>query len=414
MRAALENYEIAGPVTNIEFLKRCCVSPAFVAGEVETGYIQKHKAELFERREVPKEALAQAAIGLLLEETSVAPPTAESLLGPTFQSRAFHLTETPADGVGEAFHATVEITELPTASDAPGSSRAFSVRINDKPFPQITTTGTTNSFTSYFPHTRLTSTLIRSSTSLSLFQAGSHYKLQLASPKWVEKALGIKEAKDSVLAPMPCKVLRVDVKEGDSVEVGQSLVVIESMKMETVIRSPMKGVVKRVVHGAGVSSLFHFHILVLAMRGKTLMIVCRICVKLVRRLWSLKSRLHLKKAHRELRTSSIFICFDSVPQQHKKDLDSNLASMHSGLCCTIDHTLNTTLPSYTFAGFGGAFVALFSANLLHLTTTNLSSPKTFIVSFKLKYKNFPPSSSTILTSLRCVSPTSPGQLAVRM
>lgn len=64
MGAALEAYEIAGPVTNIEFLKRCCRSPAFIAGEVETGYIEKHRDELFEQEKVPDEVWAQAAVGL--------------------------------------------------------------------------------------------------------------------------------------------------------------------------------------------------------------------------------------------------------------------------------------------------------------------------------------------------------------
>jgi 3-methylcrotonyl-CoA carboxylase alpha subunit len=54
-----------------------------------------------------------------------------------------------------------------------------------------------------------------------------------------------------VRAPMPCKVLRVEVKAGDTVVKNQPLVVIESMKMETVIRSPADGKVSRIVHGAG-------------------------------------------------------------------------------------------------------------------------------------------------------------------
>ena len=264
MRAALEAYEVAGPITNIEFLKRCCVSPAFVAGEVETGYIQKHKEELFERKAIPEEALAQAAIGLLMEESSVHAVKSElGLLGPTFQSRAFHLTEHAADGVGEAITNTVEITELPSPST--GTSRAFSITLpkSGTKFENVTTTlsGDKSTFTTYFPHTRTTSTLVRhispedstTGDKLSLFHLGTHYRLSLSSPPWVAKALGIKEAKDSVLAPMPCKVLRVDVKEGEKVSVGQALVVIESMKMETVIRSPVEGVVRRVVHGAGVS-----------------------------------------------------------------------------------------------------------------------------------------------------------------
>ena len=67
LRAALESYEIAGPVTNIEFLKKMCMSPAFVAGDVETGYISKHHDELFQSQEIAPEVFAQAAIGLMFE-----------------------------------------------------------------------------------------------------------------------------------------------------------------------------------------------------------------------------------------------------------------------------------------------------------------------------------------------------------
>jgi 3-methylcrotonyl-CoA carboxylase alpha subunit len=255
MRAALEDYEVAGPVTNIEFLKRCCVSPAFVAGEVETGYIQKHGEKLFERREVPVEALAQAAVGLLLEESSIENAT-KSLLGPTFQSRAFHLTELAADGKGDPYNATVQVSEKP--SSTVGTSRTFSVRVNEQTFEDVTVTGNAKTFSTYFPHTRIESTLIRDDNKLSLFHLGTQYRLQLTPPPWVAKALGTKDVKNSVVAPMPCKVLRVDVKEGDKVVKDQALVVVESMKMETVIRAPGEGVVKRVVHGAGVSQHFHY------------------------------------------------------------------------------------------------------------------------------------------------------------
>jgi 3-methylcrotonyl-CoA carboxylase alpha subunit len=50
---------------------------------------------------------------------------------------------------------------------------------------------------------------------------------------------------------MPCKVLRVEVEVGQQVEKNQALVTIESMKMETVIRSPLDGKISRIVHRAG-------------------------------------------------------------------------------------------------------------------------------------------------------------------
>ena len=49
------------------------------------------------------------------------------------------------------------------------------------------------------------------------------------------------------------------MREGDVVRKDQALVVIESMKMETVIRRPGDGmVVRRVVHGEGVSYFLPF------------------------------------------------------------------------------------------------------------------------------------------------------------
>jgi biotin carboxyl carrier protein len=49
-----------------------------------------------------------------------------------------------------------------------------------------------------------------------------------------------------VIAPMPGKVLKVLVRDGDLVEAGQPLVVIEAMKMETTLAAESAAIVKRV------------------------------------------------------------------------------------------------------------------------------------------------------------------------
>ena len=46
-----------------------------------------------------------------------------------------------------------------------------------------------------------------------------------------------------VVAPMPGKVVRVLVSAGDRVEAGQALVVLEAMKMETMLRAEIAGTV---------------------------------------------------------------------------------------------------------------------------------------------------------------------------
>jgi 3-methylcrotonyl-CoA carboxylase alpha subunit len=253
--AALEAYEIAGPITNIEFLKRCSQSPAFVAGEVETGYIQKHHDELFAKHEISTEVWTQAAIGLyeaeLAARPEASPPRPVQAIGfnNTPQPRAFHLTAPSTDpNAPTPTPTTVLVTKT--------SPTTFSVSVASAPATQVTSTYSpqTRTLTSFYPHTRAATTLIRDPTSpgkLTLFQHGLQYNLALAQPAWHAKALGTKDAANSVRAPMPCKVLRVEVKAGDEVVKNQPLVVIESMKMETVIRSPVDGRVGRVVHGVG-------------------------------------------------------------------------------------------------------------------------------------------------------------------
>ena len=51
---------------------------------------------------------------------------------------------------------------------------------------------------------------------------------------------------NEVKAPMPGKVLEIIVKEGDSVAVGDSLIVLEAMKMENVIKATKNGVLKHI------------------------------------------------------------------------------------------------------------------------------------------------------------------------
>ncbi len=49
-----------------------------------------------------------------------------------------------------------------------------------------------------------------------------------------------------ILAPMPGLIVRVSVKQGDRVEAGQGVVVMEAMKMENELRATAPGIVKSV------------------------------------------------------------------------------------------------------------------------------------------------------------------------
>lgn len=57
----------------------------------------------------------------------------------------------------------------------------------------------------------------------------------------------------SVRSPMPGLVLRIEVKEGQVVKAGQTLVVMEAMKMENTILAPHNGTVRKILASEGAS-----------------------------------------------------------------------------------------------------------------------------------------------------------------
>ncbi len=86
--------------------------------------------------------------------------------------------------------------------------------------------------------------------------AGERVEVQVQDDrsKQIEALTGTsrKEAVGGVIrAPMPGLVVRVEVNEGQVVEVGEGLVVVEAMKMENELRATVKGVVEHVHVKAG-------------------------------------------------------------------------------------------------------------------------------------------------------------------
>lgn len=70
--------------------------------------------------------------------------------------------------------------------------------------------------------------------------------------RWRGRGGGLgKEGRQEITAPMPGKVVRVLVEEGQTVEEDEGLLVVEAMKMQNEIPSPKKGVVEKILVRAG-------------------------------------------------------------------------------------------------------------------------------------------------------------------
>lgn len=224
--AALKEYEVVGLSTNIEFLKRICQSPAFIHGDVETGYIQKYHDELFLEELIEPETFAQAAMGIFMKE--LATKVSQLSSGPHGDALGFLPSNERKFSFRKFSSISADQEEISVVINQRGRNM-FDITVSgaslNETYENVTCEFQGTSVTSFFPHTRIQTTLIADGDKVTLFQHGKQIELTLSMPSWFEKALGIKDVTNSVLAPMPCKVLRNEVAEGDIVEKDQALVV---------------------------------------------------------------------------------------------------------------------------------------------------------------------------------------------
>lgn len=99
------------------------------------------------------------------------------------------------------------------------------------------------------------SNVIISSNSLfySVYVNGRFFRVE---KKAVSQILGTRPAKPrkrEVKTSMPGRVVKVFVREGERVEEGQAVLVLEAMKMQNEIKSPQAGMVTRIAPRSGES-----------------------------------------------------------------------------------------------------------------------------------------------------------------
>ncbi|MEW6363614.1 MAG: biotin/lipoyl-containing protein [Acidobacteriota bacterium] len=80
---------------------------------------------------------------------------------------------------------------------------------------------------------------------------GHRFCLEEPAAESARAAAGAGSADGEIKAPMPGLVTKVHVAQGAVVKAGESLVVVEAMKMENEMRAPFRGVVAKVHVQAG-------------------------------------------------------------------------------------------------------------------------------------------------------------------
>lgn len=94
----------------------------------------------------------------------------------------------------------------------------------------------------------------QTATDLHMWVGSTCFAVELRDPRSLrsrQKGAGDEKGPRKVLAPMPGRIVRLLVAENSNVEAGQGIVVVEAMKMQNEIKSPKKGVIKKISATAG-------------------------------------------------------------------------------------------------------------------------------------------------------------------
>jgi 3-methylcrotonyl-CoA carboxylase alpha subunit len=218
LRAALTQTRVAGITANRELLQRILAHPDFTARAGDTGFITRHRDALLPQG-TPPAALAAAALSILREQ----PQHSLDPHSPWTQRDSWRLGGAAIQSF--RFRAGDEMHDVRVAGDG-------EVIVDDKRVDAASD-----------------ASVLRFGSEFWIVLPDATVRLIYLDPLAPSEAGGASSGK--IVAPMPGKVSAVLVEPGATVRRGQTLMVIEAMKMEHAITAPSDGVVEAIGFAPG-------------------------------------------------------------------------------------------------------------------------------------------------------------------
>lgn len=245
MRDALDGFEVEGIGHNLPFLSAVMDHPKFTSGKMTTAFIAEEFPDGFHGVDLPelhlrRIAAACAAMHRVAEirrtRVSGRMDNHERKVGSDWVvTLAGHRFEAAIVADRDGADVTIDGEILRCESDwTPGDTLA-----------RIAVSGDV-----------IVLKVGKISQGFRIRTRGADLKVNVRTPRQAELAALMPEkmppdTSKLLLCPMPGLIVRVDVAEGDEVQEGQALAVVEAMKMENILRAEKRGVVAKVNAGAG-------------------------------------------------------------------------------------------------------------------------------------------------------------------
>ena len=249
LQTALADTRVAGLNSNVDFLRRVADNDAFAAGDVHTGFIDQHLGDLVPAADdvPPAEVMLAGALTLLRQEQDAlvkhngdASPW-DAMDGWRVGGRA---SRTLSFDVAGATHAV-------TARYGAGADGAgFTMTLGDTRYD---VDGALEPFDDelsvVIDGRNATVHVVTRDDVLTVITADRHWPLGLVDVHAFDEA-GADGAVD-ITAPMPGKIIAVQVEKGANVKKGDALVTLEAMKMEHALSAAADAVIGDVLVSVG-------------------------------------------------------------------------------------------------------------------------------------------------------------------
>ena len=236
LEAALARYEVAGVETNLGLLRRVAAHPDFLAGDVDTGFLDRHPEVLTSDSTLPPfAALAAAAAAILADWGHAAPGAGADTHSPWGLASAWRLN---GDGHQDLtlHHAGIDhaLRAFPRpdgtfALEAGGRRGAVGRRDGDA----LAIDGV-----------RCRVPVVRDRDTFWVIVDGAAWPLRLVDPLAPPRSEGA--GGDRLVATMPGRIVAVQTEPGAAVKRGEVLLVLEAMKVQMRLTAPRDGVVAAV------------------------------------------------------------------------------------------------------------------------------------------------------------------------
>jgi len=261
MNQALDSYLIKGPGHNISFCREVCRHPKFIAGDYTTKFIEEEYPDGFSGVVLTRdEELEMLAISSLLHADAA--HTSSTISGQLNQEpvESFTSNDLVVSVRDQNYHVYASydmesdeglVQLLPEGST--NEDDMVTIVLNDVSMPSAERP----IFEAVVDGNRLhLQQLEVLPEGFRLQYCGAIQDISIRSPEAhnLSRHMIPKPEVDFsqfLLCPMPGQVVSVSVHEGEEVEVGQELAVVEAMKMQNVLRSEKKGKIRSIKAAAG-------------------------------------------------------------------------------------------------------------------------------------------------------------------